>query len=136
MIEWIPSSAWRTNSKQQSKNSWPRCGASPDERRWKRFRECGRVRLLQFEGARDVLLARTKHHEGRVESAIPGSSKPSSRSSKLEGAIKRKPGQRIEQIAVELRTRTKELALPAKKLIAAKKIRTTGNRRATKYYPK
>lgn len=55
---------------------------------------------------------------------------------KLHSAIKSKPGLRIEEIARSLGTTTKELALPAKKLIADKKVRTTGNRRATKYFPK
>ena len=54
---------------------------------------------------------------------------------KLHTAIRSKPGQRIEEIARAMGTTTKELALPAKKLIAAKKIKTTGNRRATKYLP-
>lgn len=53
----------------------------------------------------------------------------------LASAIKAKPGLRIEQIAKTLGTSTKELALPAKKLIAAKKIKTRGERRATKYFP-
>ncbi len=56
--------------------------------------------------------------------------------SRLNSAIKSKPGLRIEEIAKGLGTTTKELALPAKKLIAEKMIRTTGNRRATKYFPK
>lgn len=41
----------------------------------------------------------------------------------------------MEQIAKTLGTTTKELALPAKKLIAEKKIKTKGERRATKYFP-
>lgn len=53
----------------------------------------------------------------------------------LMSAIKAAPGQRMEQIAKELKTTTKDLALPAKKLIAQKKIRTKGERRATKYFP-
>jgi hypothetical protein len=55
---------------------------------------------------------------------------------KLHAAIKTKPGQRIEEISRQIGVTTRELALPAKKLIAAKKIRTTGTRRATKYFPK
>ena len=50
--------------------------------------------------------------------------------------IKRKPGQRIEQIGKELGTATKDLALPVKKLLGAKKISTRGQRRATTYYPR
>jgi F0F1-type ATP synthase membrane subunit b/b' len=53
----------------------------------------------------------------------------------LMNAIKTTPGQRMEQIAKALKSSTQELALPAKKLIAEKKIRTKGERRATKYFP-
>jgi hypothetical protein len=54
---------------------------------------------------------------------------------RLQSEIKAKPGLRMEQIAEALGSSTKELALPAKKLIAEKKIKTKGERRATKYFP-
>lgn len=54
---------------------------------------------------------------------------------RLQSEIKAKPGLRMEQIAQALSSSTKELALPAKKLIAEKKIKTKGERRATKYFP-
>jgi len=50
--------------------------------------------------------------------------------------VKRHPGLRIEQIGQALGLTTKDLALPAKKLIAEKKISTKGQRRATTYFPK
>ena len=53
----------------------------------------------------------------------------------LLNSIKATPGQRMEQIAKTLKSTTQELALPAKKLIAEKKIKTKGERRATKYFP-
>jgi len=53
----------------------------------------------------------------------------------LLNAIKASPGLRMEQIAKSLKSSTQELALPAKKLIAEKKIKTKGERRATKYFP-
>jgi hypothetical protein len=53
----------------------------------------------------------------------------------LLSAVKGTPGQRIEQIAKALKTTTRELALPAKKLIAGGKLKTKGDRRATKYFP-
>jgi hypothetical protein len=53
---------------------------------------------------------------------------------KLGAFIKKNPGQRIEQIGKALGTPTKELALPVKKLVAAKKISTTGQKRSTKYF--
>jgi hypothetical protein len=43
------------------------------------------------------------------------------------------PGLRIEQINKELGTSTKDLMLPIRKLIAAKRLKTEGERRATKY---
>jgi hypothetical protein len=55
--------------------------------------------------------------------------------SRLLSEIKAKPGLRMEQIAKALGSTTKDLALPAKKLIAEKKIKTKGERRATKYFP-
>lgn len=55
--------------------------------------------------------------------------------SKLQSEIKAKPGLRMEQIAAAIGSTTKDLALPAKKLIAEKKIKTKGERRATKYFP-
>jgi hypothetical protein len=53
----------------------------------------------------------------------------------LLSTITKTPGQRMEQIAKTLKSSTQELALPAKKLIAEKKIKTKGERRATKYFP-
>ena len=55
---------------------------------------------------------------------------------KLAGYIKKNPGQRIEQIGAALGKPTKDLALPVKKLIGAKRISTKGERRATKYFPR
>jgi len=52
----------------------------------------------------------------------------------LHAFIKSHQGQRIEQIAKALGTSTKELKLPAQKLLADKKIKTKGVKRATKYY--
>jgi hypothetical protein len=53
---------------------------------------------------------------------------------KLAAFIARNPGQRIEQIGKALGVATKELALPVKKLIAAKRVSTKGQKRATTYY--
>jgi hypothetical protein len=53
---------------------------------------------------------------------------------KLFSAIKSKPGQRIEEIASALGSSTKELTLPAKKLISEKRVSTKGQKRATRYF--
>lgn len=55
---------------------------------------------------------------------------------KLLAHITANPGQRIEKLNAELGMRTKELALPVKKLLAEKKISTKGKRRATAYFPR
>ena len=53
----------------------------------------------------------------------------------LLAAIASSPGQRIEQIGSAIGMRTKDLALPIRKLLAQKQIRTEGQRRATRYFP-
>jgi len=53
---------------------------------------------------------------------------------KLAAFIKKTPGQRIEQIGKALGTPTKDLSLPVKKLIAAKRVSTKGQKRATTYF--
>ena len=53
---------------------------------------------------------------------------------KLGSFITKNPGLRIEQIGQTLGVATKELALPVKKLIAAKRVSTKGQKRATTYY--
>jgi hypothetical protein len=55
---------------------------------------------------------------------------------RLLAQVTAKPGQRIDQIAKELGLSTKELALPARKLIADKAIATKGQKRATTYWVK
>lgn len=50
--------------------------------------------------------------------------------------VKSNPGQRIEQIAEGMGTSTKELNLPAKKLIGNKSLKTKGHKRATQYFPR
>lgn len=53
----------------------------------------------------------------------------------LASYIFRNPGLRIEQIAKSMGVTTKELMLPAKKLIANKSVKTRGQKRATVYLP-
>lgn len=54
----------------------------------------------------------------------------------LRAYIVKNPGQRIEQIGQGMGVPTKELALPAKKLIGDKKLSTKGAKRATTYFAK
>ena len=48
--------------------------------------------------------------------------------------VKKKPGQSVTEISKALRRTPKDLQLPIRKLIADKKLRTTGQRRGTKYF--
>ncbi len=48
--------------------------------------------------------------------------------------VKKKPGQSVTEIAKTLRRTPKDLQLPIRKLIADKKLRTTGQKRGTKYF--
>lgn len=50
--------------------------------------------------------------------------------------IEKAPGSRIEEIGAALSLPTKDLSLPVKKLLRAKKIRTKGVKRATRYFPR
>jgi DNA-binding NtrC family response regulator len=50
--------------------------------------------------------------------------------------IKKKSGLRMEELAKVLGVGTKDLMLPAKKLLADKKVKTKGQTRATQYFAK
>ena len=50
--------------------------------------------------------------------------------------VAKNPGQSVEQIKKALGVEKKDLQLPIIRLIAAKKLRTTGERRGTKYFVK
>jgi hypothetical protein len=75
---------------------------------------------------------------GRAASREKGAKRPPDEIERLTGKlldyIKGNPGQRIEQIADGMGTSTKELNLPAKKLIAGKQLKTKGQKRATQYF--
>ncbi len=50
-------------------------------------------------------------------------------------AIKRKPGRRLGEIAKEIRSTTKDVRRPVQTLLDEKKVRTTGQRGGTRYFP-
>ncbi|MBK8180546.1 MAG: DNA-binding protein [Planctomycetes bacterium] len=50
--------------------------------------------------------------------------------------VKKNPGIGVESIAKAFQLPSKELALPILRMLAAKKLRTTGQRRGTKYFVK
>jgi hypothetical protein len=49
--------------------------------------------------------------------------------------IQKTPGKRIEEINATLGTTTADLSRPLSKLIAAKKVRRQGQKRASRYFP-
>ena len=57
-------------------------------------------------------------------------------SKRFHGHVQKNPGQRIEQLADGMGISTRELNLPVKKLLAAKKLSTKGQKRATTYFAK
>jgi hypothetical protein len=52
----------------------------------------------------------------------------------IELHIRQNPGQGAEQIGKAVGLSTKDMALPIRKLLAARSIRTEGQRRGTKYF--
>jgi hypothetical protein len=48
--------------------------------------------------------------------------------------VAKNPGQSVDQIGKALGTKTKDLALPIIRMIEAKKLKTTGQKRGTKYF--
>jgi hypothetical protein len=76
----------------------------------------------------------------RSSSRSKGAKRPPGEIAKLVGKlrdyVKAHPGERIEQIAKGMGVSTRELNLPAKKLLAQKMLKTRGEKRATKYFPK
>lgn len=54
---------------------------------------------------------------------------------KILAVVKSSPGLRVEQIGEKVGAGAKELALPMKRLLAEKKVKKTGERRGTKYFP-
>lgn len=73
---------------------------------------------------------------GRAKGAKRSADEIETQSKAFLAAVKKKPGRGMEEISKEIGVATKELQLPVAKLWESKAIRTTGVRRATKYFPK
>ena len=54
----------------------------------------------------------------------------------VHGHLKAHPGQAIASIATSLRAAKQDLQLPIRKLMAERKITSTGTKRGTRYFPK
>lgn len=54
---------------------------------------------------------------------------------RVSAHVKTHPGQGVEAIAAALHVKTHDITLPVTKLLAGKKIKKTGRKRATKYFP-
>jgi hypothetical protein len=74
-----------------------------------------------------------------AQKRAPGEKRPPGELARLTDRlgdyIKAHAGLRIEPIGKALSIPTKDLSLPIKKLLAAKKIRSEGQKRATEYFP-
>lgn len=68
-----------------------------------------------------------------------GSKRPTADIARLEALlthyIAANPGQRVEQVNQALRTTTNAVRLPLARLVRVGTIKTTGTRRATRYFP-
>lgn len=53
----------------------------------------------------------------------------------LERYIRTTPGRRMEELSSDLGLDSRELALPVRRLLEARRIRTEGHKRATRYFP-
>ncbi len=53
---------------------------------------------------------------------------------KLLAYVERHPGNGIEKIGAGIGVSTRDLQIPVRRLLAARKIRTRGAKRATRYY--
>jgi hypothetical protein len=88
-------------------------------------------------GAAAVAVVRSSGR-GRSAAREKGAKRPPDEIERLTGRlldyVRSNPGQRIEQIADGMGISTKELNLPAKKLISGKQLKTKGQKRATQYF--
>jgi DNA invertase Pin-like site-specific DNA recombinase len=107
----------------------------------------GELAALIRESAFETVRAALGNGAGRGRAALSrrlgqpkGAKRPPQEIAKLVGRlrdyVKAHPGQRIEQIAKGMNVSTRELNLPAKKLLSQKALKTRGEKRATKYFPK
>ena len=79
--------------------------------------------------------APTPRRRGRRGRRVKRSPKTLARlQSRLLDEISRRPGQRIEAISRSMGVSTKDLNLPIKKLLEAKRIEKRGEKRATEYF--
>jgi len=89
------------------------------------------------KGAKAAPAARASSR--KAAQRAPGEKRPPAELTKLTDKlgdyIKANPGQRMEAIGKAIGKPTRELNLPIKKLLAAKRIRSEGHKRATEYYP-
>src|SRR5262249_54986956 len=91
------------------------------------------------KGAKVAPAAKAAVSKRAAPKRAPGEKRPPAElaklTEKLGDYIKAHPGSRMEAIGKGLGLPTRELHLPIKKLLAAKKVRSEGHKRATEYFP-
>jgi hypothetical protein len=107
----------------------------PTAHRGRPARVSSAAHLLKAPGKAPKAVASKK---SAAPKRAPGEKRPPAElvklTEKLGDYIKAHPGLRMEAIGKALATPTKDLTLPVKKLLAAKKIRVEGEKRATEYF--
>jgi hypothetical protein len=89
--------------------------------------------------AKTVAAPKAARAAKKAAKRAPGEKRPPAELAKLTDKlgdyIKAHPGLRMEAIGKGLGVATRDLNLPVKKLLTAKKIKTHGHKRATEYFP-
>jgi len=78
---------------------------------------------------------RSGNRGGKVGRRKRGQAELTAVCQELLGVIALEPGLKMQSLAAKLGTTPKDLALPAKRLISEKKVRTEGQKRSTTYFP-
>ena len=102
------------------------------------------VRRVAFDSVSHALTTEPADAPKNATSALRAARRPNAKRTRdqidrttaaLESHIRRTPGRRMEQLTGELGLSSRELSLPVRRLLEAGRVRTEGQKRATRYYP-